>query len=168
MHSRLALAIAALAPLFVLVPGCGKKDETPTGTAPSAATTNITVNGGTVAVREEEGISRYSDEGPESGTVFTTKDVVILKAAEGGGAVLSRLGRGTGVNKKARRGPYYLVDFPTTGGMKPGWVAQSDVTTQAPQVVTTVTTTAPPATTTTAPPATTTGVRPPPIKIKPK
>lgn len=136
--------------------GCGKKESEATQPA-APATTTITVNGAQVAVREEEGLTRYSDEGPESGTVFVSGDAVIRKGADMGSATIGRVGRGTGVNKKARRGPFYLVDYPVaSGGMKPGWILQSDVTGQAPTVVTTVV----PPVVTTAPPV---GQRPPKI-----
>ena len=143
--------------------GCGKKESAPTQPA-APATTTITVNGAQVAVREEEGISRYSDEGPESGTVIVSSDAVVRKGADMGSPTLGRVGRGTGVNKKARRGPFYLVDYPVAGGaMKPGWILQTDVSGQAPPVVTTV---APPVVTTAAPTTPPAGQRPPKITAK--
>lgn len=132
-----ALAIVALVVVPVSLTGCGKKEQ-PQQAPAGPATTTITVNGGTVAVREEEGVQRYSDEGPESGTVYLVHDAILRKGADQSSDIISRLGRGTGVNKKARRGAYYLVDFPSAGAMKPGWLPQSDVNSQ-PAVVTTTT-----------------------------
>lgn len=152
--------------------GCGKKEEAPAAPAP-AQTTIVTANGVQVQVREESGISRYSDEGPETGTVKTNRPLELRKSADNTSAVVGKVGAGIMVNKKARRGAFYLVDFPATGGgMTPGWLDQHEVTGGALPVVTT--TTAPPATTTvppavtTAPPVVTTAVPPggrPPIRI---
>ena len=155
-----------LAPLvlsLVALAGCGKNESAPTQAA-APTTTTITVNGAQVAVREEEGLLRYSDEGPESGTVMTSTDANVRKGADMASPSIGRIGRGTGVNKKARRGPFYLVDYPSAGGaMKPGWILQSDVSGQVPAVVTTI---VPPTTTTVPVVAPPPGARPPKITSK--
>jgi hypothetical protein len=145
--------------------GCSKKDkeEEAAPVAAPAQTTIVTTNGAQVQVREESGVSRYSDEGPEIGTVRTTRTVELRKSADNTSPVIGTIGSGVMVNKKARRGAFYLVDFPSTGGMTPGWLDQNEVTggpLPVATVTTTVTTTAappattaPPAATTTAPPA---------------
>ncbi len=148
--------------------GCGKKEEAPAAPAP-AQTTIVTANGVQVQVREESGVNRYSDEGPEIGTVRTNRTVELRKSADNTSPVIGNIGPGVMVNKKARRGAFFLVDFPATGGgMTPGWLDQHEVTGGALPIVTTATTTVPPVVTT-APPVVTTTVAPPggrpPIRI---
>ena len=127
-HSALIVSTLVLAATVV---GCKKKEDPATGAAPDSngAPPTVQVQGGQVSTREEDGLTRYSDEGPESGTVFTKHGVPLRTAADGVSTVLKQLGPGTGVNKKARHGAYYLVDFPTgnPGEMKPGWLLQTDV-----------------------------------------
>lgn len=149
--------------LSVLVSAC-KKEEPPPPAAP-AQTTIVTANGVQVQVREEAGVSRYSDEGPEVGTVRTNRSLELRKSADNTSPIVGRVGPNIMVNKKARRGAFFLVDFPGGTGMIPGWLDQNEVSGGAVPVVTTtvappVTTVAPPVTpppTTTVPP----GGRPP-------
>lgn len=166
--SRVGLVAGLAAVIAATAVGCSKKDSAaPDGSSPPGSTTNVTVNG-TTATREEEGVTRYGDEGPESGTVLTKRAVTLHKSADQGSDVVGRVGPGTGVNKKARHGAYYLVDWPTPTGMKPGWLLQDDIN-GTPNVIPTVTT---PPTTTVPPPATPPGVggapggRPPQVKIR--
>lgn len=157
----------------LMLVGCGKKEEAPAAPAP-AQTTIVTANGVQVQVREESGVSRYSDEGPEIGTVRTNRSLELRKSADNTSPVVGNVGAGVMVNKKARRGAFFLVDFPAAGGgMTPGWLDQHEVTGGALPIVTT--TTVPPATTTvppvvtTAPPVAATTTTPPggrpPIRI---
>jgi hypothetical protein len=162
--------VLVAAVLCAAVVGCKKKEETTSGGSPGS-TVNVGVQGGQVATREESGITRYSDEGPESGTVFVKKPIIIRAKADNESAIVGRAGPGTAVNKKARHGAFYLVDFPSgPGQMTPGWLDQDEVTGTPVVAHTTVTTTTtppptPPAATTPAPP----GGRPPgPIKIQKK
>lgn len=165
MTLRNTFATTTLVALSLLsAAACSKSSSSPTGSSPASATTNVSVNG-SVATREEEGVTRYGDEGPESGTVVTRKQLSIHKSADQGSDVLGRLGPGTGVNKKARHGAYYLIEWPSAQGMKPGWVLQDEIT-GGPVVPTVVppTVVAPP----TTPPVGAAGApggRPPPIKI---
>ena len=141
------LIVSSLA-LAVMIVGCKKKDEPATGSAPdtNGASPTVQVQGGQVSTREEDGLTRYGDEGPESGTVFTKHGVTLRTAADGISTVLKQLGPGTGVNKKARHGAYFLVDFPTgnPGEMKPGWLLQTDVSGGPVAVHPTTTVTVPP------------------------
>ena len=149
--SILALLLAAA----IGPAGCKKDDPAQTTAPPGNTNVGITVQGqpGPAQTHEESGVTRYSDEGPEIGTVLTQRPTTVHKAADQSTDVLSRLGPGTAVNKKARHGPYFLVDYPTgtPGELKPGWVLQNDVTGNSLPTVHT------------PPPAITTGQ--PPIKI---
>lgn len=163
------VGLSVMASMSVM--GCGKKEEAPAAPAP-AQTTIVTANGVQVQIREESGVNRYSDEGPEIGTVRTNRTVELRKSADNTSPVVGNIGPGVMVNKKARRGAFFLVDFPAAGGgMTPGWLDQHEVTGGALPIATTVppvVTTAPPVVTTAPPVVTTTAAPPggrPPIRI---
>lgn len=163
--SMLGMGFIAL----VLASGCKKSSDAATGAGGSGSQTTINVtglNGQPATATVQDGLTRYSDEGPEIGTVFTKGGGVVRSAADQTSTILARLGPNVGVNKKARRGPYFLVDYPVgPGQLKPGWIDQAEVT--GTPVVATTTTTLPPINTvappinTVAPPATTTAGHPP-------
>ena len=85
------------------------------------------------AVREPK---RYGDqEKSQVGTerIGTQGAKVLLEASDTGEQV-AVLTQGTLVARKAAYGKYVLVDYPSdTGGMKSGWVAESDLATAAAQ-----------------------------------
>jgi hypothetical protein len=163
-HRNLSRPVAALL-VAVLIPlaACKKKEEEPAPAGnPNGPGIQINTGPGTgLMAAPESGVQRYSDEGPEIGTITVRRVAIARKAADQGSEIITRIGTGTAINKKARKGPFFLVEFPDASGMRLGWILQEDATGTAP-VATTTTTTPPPATTpaptTTA--TTTTGGRP--------
>lgn len=143
--------LAALLALVVPLVACNKKKEQPAQNNGQPGLPGVQINTGPgtgFMAAPESDVARYPDEGPEAGTVVTKKVVIARKAADQGSEILTRMGPGTAINKRARKGPYYLVEFPAAPGqMRLGWVLQDDINTPAPVATPTVTT-APPATTT--------------------
>lgn len=138
--------------------GCSllKKEEAKQEAAPAATDTAAPAPAEPAANAADA--TRYPDEIAESGTIATKRLSVVRKSADQTSEILARLNAGTAVNRKARRGAYYLIEFPSGNPvtMKPGWVVQDDLNTivQA-AATTTATTTASAAATTTATPTAT-------------
>lgn len=160
--------LAALLVATIPLVACKKKEEEP---APSGQQggPGIQINTGPgtgLMPAPASDVQRYSDEGPEIGTTTVRRVALARKAADQGSEIIHRIGTGTAINKKARKGPFYLVEFPFTDGqMRLGWILQEDVL-GAPVPTTTATATVsvaapPPASTTAAPP----GGRPPAIRL---
>lgn len=143
MHSHALFVAAAL--IMTVASGCSKKEDPAAGGAQPANTLNIGVSqGGGAMAAPESDVTRYPDEGPEIGTVLLKTASIARRSADQSSEILSRLGPGTAVNKKARKGPYYLVEFPfAPGQMRLGWIEQNDVNAPAPVATTTTTNTAP-------------------------
>ena len=162
-HPLTALLIAAVIP----VAACKKKEEpAPQGNQPGMPGIQINTGPGTgVMAAPESDVTRYSDEGPEIGTTTVRRVAVARKAADQGAEIITRIGPGTAINKKARKGPYYLVEYPAAPNqMRLAWILQDDVNGAPTAAVTPTVTVAPPATSTAAPP----GGRPPLIRIPKK
>lgn len=137
-----AVLAGALLATAVLIAGCKKKDdsgsagETTGGADPGAIAPAGQASG------EQNGVMRYTDEAPESGTVATRSSAKVRKAADDSSDLLTTLGPGTNVDRKARKGTYSLVMWPSgVGQLSPGWVATSSLTEGARPVATTTTTT---------------------------
>lgn len=160
-----AILVAALVPLAA----CKKKEEQPAQNGQPGAP-GIQINAGPgsgVMAAPGSTVERYSDEGPEIGTTTIKRPSIARKSADQASEIIGRIGVGTAVNKKARKGPYYLIEFPSAPGqMSLGWVVQDDIlgsTVPVPTPTPTVTV-PPPATTTVAP----TNGRPPLLRLPSK
>jgi hypothetical protein len=163
-----ALLVATVIPLAA----CKKKEEEPAQSGqPGAPGIQINTGPGTgLMAAPESDVQRYSDEGPEIGTTTVRRVAIARKAADQGSEILHRIGPGTAVNKKARKGPYYLVEFPfAPGQLRLGWILQEDANNTTPPSSVAPTASQPAATATvtaSAVPSATTGGRPPLIRLK--
>lgn len=153
-----AVVLALLVPLAA----CKKEEKTAQSNQPGISGVQINTGPGSgYMAAPESDVTRYSDEGPEIGTVVTRRQSIVRKSADQASEILSRLGPGAAVNKKARHGPYYLVEFPfAPGQMRLGWLLQEDLNAPNPVATVTATTTA-----TVTATATTVNGRPPPLKL---
>jgi hypothetical protein len=157
MHIQ-TFGLTAVVLLMTLGAGCKKEEKTtpaPQGETPTMGGIQINQGPGGTTPDATNVVTRYSDEGPEIGTVTLRRSATARKAADQTSEAISHPGQGTLVTKKARHGGYYLVEVPVSATeTKLGWIGQDDVNMPAPAVttVTTVTTATP-------------GGRPPPVKI---
>lgn len=165
------LAASLVAVLIPLTACCKKKEEAAAQSSqPGGSGLQINTGPGTgLMPAPSSDVVRYSDEGPEIGTTPVRRVAIARKAADQGSEIIHRIGAGTMVNKKARKGPFYLVEFPFTDGqMRLGWILQEDVL-GAPTPTTTTTTTV--SAKTSAPPAASSALpvgRPPAIRLPKK
>ena len=165
----LSRPLIALLVATIPLAACKKKEEpAPSGQQGGPGGIQINTGPGTgLMPAPASDVQRYSDEGPEIGTTTVRRVSLARKAADQGSEIIHRIGPGTAINKKARKGPFFLVEFPFTDGqMRLGWILQEDVL-GAPVPTTTATVSVaapPPASTTTAPP----GGRPPAIRLPKK
>ena len=151
-------ALLSCVSLFTLVPACKKGGDDSSGGAARATVKDMS------EVKQD-----YSDQRIESGTVSTRGSAVVRAEPTDSGKVLATLGNATMVERKARRGQWMLVNWPSgEKQLSPGWVLSSTLGESAPATIKTVAppvaTTAPPAATTAPTPA---GGRPPgPAAVK--
>lgn len=162
IHHKLSpLPIVLLMAAMIPLSACKKKEEAaPQNNQPGTPGLQINAGPGSgVMAAPSSTVERYSDEGPEIGTTTIRQQSIARKSADQASEIVGRIGIGTAVNKKARKGPYYLIEFPSAPGqMSLGWIPQSDVA-GAPVPVAT------PTTTTTAPPTTAPNGRPAVLKL---
>ncbi|MFO0659509.1 MAG: hypothetical protein U0165_06735 [Polyangiaceae bacterium] len=166
--SSFAFVSVAVMSVGMCAVGCGSKTDG-SGAAASASATAALPPG---ARGEEEGVTRYTSETPDTGgTHATMKNVTLRKSADNSSEIVGSVGKGTYVNLRARYGAFSLVEFPygAPGQLKKGWLDNNDIT---PNTVAVTSATAAPLlpttpTATTTPTTTPTGTTKPVPIIKP-
>lgn len=85
---------------------------------------------------DKKKVKRYDDETTESGTVRVAVSLLrVYDEASTGGEVLTTLAKGTLVNRKARRGNFMLIEYPSGHKeLSPGWVQIKQVSTKVENV----------------------------------
>ncbi len=102
-----------------------KKDEAPepaVTVAPAPAPEPPKVEEPKAEEKKDE-VKRYDDEKEEKGTVKVgIFEMKIYQEADTSSTVLAKVGKGTLVNRKARRGSFLLIEYPSAPGeLSPGW-----------------------------------------------
>lgn len=125
IRRRLGLVIAA----GLFVAACGRSEDanstnTPAQQAsPPAAETPPPAASAAAATPE---VANYPTQVVQSGTLKITQQVKVHQAADPDSTMLTRLGPGTVVEKKASYGDWMLVHWPSgVGQTSPGWVQVS-------------------------------------------
>lgn len=138
-----AVLAGALLATAVLIAGCKKKDDSSGSSETTGASDPGAIAPAGQASGEQNGVMRYTDEAPESGTVATRAFAKVRKAADDSSQELTQLGAGTNVTRKARKGAYTLVMWPSgPGQLSPGWVPTSALSDAKAVATTTPTTSA--------------------------
>lgn len=121
MNIRIALVFVASMGLFAA--GCNRSEDTSSAAdaqAPPAATAEAPTVPASAAPSSE--VASYPEQVTQSGTVKLTQYLKVHQAADPNSTLLTRLGPGTVVEKKASYGDWMLINWPSgVGQLSPGW-----------------------------------------------
>jgi hypothetical protein len=125
MKSRFIL----MASLGLLAAGCPRSEDQNSSSSEAQQAPPPAPTGPTIAVSAaapSSDVVSYPEQVTQSGTVKLAQQVKVHQAADTTSTMLTRLGPGTVVEKKASYGEWLLVNWPSgVGETSPGWVQSS-------------------------------------------
>lgn len=121
------IAPVLMVTLGLFAAGCQRSEET-NAAADAQAPTAPTAEAPTVpaSAAPSSDVASYPEQVTQSGTVKLAQYIKVHQAADPNSTLLTRLGPGTVVEKKASYGDWMLINWPSgVGQLSPGWTQAS-------------------------------------------
>ncbi len=122
--------IAPVLMAVLIAAGCGRSEDVNSSSTPAqqASPPAPTPEAPTLPAKTSPGadVASYPQQLTQSGTVKLTQPIKVYQAADASSTLVTRLGVGTVLEKKASYGDWLLVNWPSgVGEVSPGWVQAS-------------------------------------------